>query len=101
MKLLFKPFSILAGRLAGLTSRRLVDRLWALVGEERPPRADQRSAGWGRLAAAMLLEGAVFRVVSGLADHAARHAFSRLTGSWPGEEEEEEREEKRGDPQEG
>jgi hypothetical protein len=33
-----------------------------------------------------LLEGAIFRAVRGVFDHGSRQAFSRLTGSWPGEE---------------
>jgi hypothetical protein len=35
---------------------------------------------------ALALEGAVFRATKGLADHGARRAFARMTGSWPGEE---------------
>lgn len=42
------------------------------------------------LAAAMALEGAIFRATRALADRGARMAYYRLTGSWPGEEEREE-----------
>jgi hypothetical protein len=35
---------------------------------------------------ALLLEGAIFRVIRGLFDHGARRAFNRATGTWPGEE---------------
>ena len=38
-----------------------------------------------KLAAALAIEGAVFRTVRGLADHGSRRTFARLTGSWPGE----------------
>lgn len=31
------------------------------------------------------MEGALFRLVKGLAEHGSRRAFSRLTGKWPGE----------------
>jgi hypothetical protein len=34
-----------------------------------------------------VIEGALFRVVKGLVDHASRRGFSKATGSWPGEEE--------------
>ena len=40
----------------------------------------------GRDVGALLLEGAIFRLVRGLADHGARHSFAKATGSWPGEE---------------
>jgi hypothetical protein len=39
------------------------------------------------LVAALLFEGAIFRLVKGLTDHGARRAFARTTGTWPGEEE--------------
>jgi Protein of unknown function (DUF4235) len=83
-KLLFKPIGIVAGILAGLASRKLFRGLWKIVDDEQPPKPDERSALVGKLALALVLEGAVFRLVKGLAEHGSRQAFSRLTGSWPG-----------------
>lgn len=87
MKLLFKPIGILSGRLAGVTARRLTDRLWNVIDDGKPPRPEQRAAAWPKLAAGLAVEGAVFAVVGGLADHAARRWFANVTGSWPGDEE--------------
>ncbi len=87
MKLLFVPISIISGRIAGLTARRLTDRVWGLVDHERPPRPDQRSATWPKLAARLAVEGAVTALVSGLTNHAARRWFAGFTGRWPGEDE--------------
>jgi hypothetical protein len=39
-----------------------------------------------KLAIALSLEGAIFRLVKGFFDHGARHGFERLTAAWPGEE---------------
>jgi hypothetical protein len=86
MKLLFKPLSILSGRLAGMTARKLTDRLWGVVDDGQPPSADQRTAPWSKLAGRLAIEGAVFAVVSGLTDHAARRWFESFTGRWPGED---------------
>jgi hypothetical protein len=86
VKLLFAPFRIVASRLAGVTGRRTVDRVWKLVDEERPPSPEDRSARWPRLLAALALEGALMRLVSGAFDHASRRWFARLTGRWPGEQ---------------
>jgi hypothetical protein len=36
--------------------------------------------------AALAVEGAVFRVVKGLADNGSRRGVARLTGRWPGED---------------
>jgi Protein of unknown function (DUF4235) len=86
MKLLFIPFSLLSSRLAGLTGKKLADRIWSLIDDRRPPKPDQRGASWPKLAAALVLEGAIFRLVSGIADQAARRWFASLTGRWPGEQ---------------
>jgi hypothetical protein len=39
-----------------------------------------------KLLPALIIEGALFRIVRGLVDHGTRHGFARVTGSWPGEE---------------
>jgi hypothetical protein len=87
MKILFLPVSILGGILAGLLGKKLFEGLWGLVDDEEPPDAEHRDVSYLKLAIALLLEGAIFRAVRGLFDHAARHGFERLTGSWPGKEE--------------
>jgi Protein of unknown function (DUF4235) len=84
-KLLFKPVSIVSGILAGLIGTRLFRGVWRLIDKERPPKPEERPASAGKLIAALLLEGALFRLVRGLAEHGSRQAFSNLTGIWPGE----------------
>jgi len=86
MKILFLPVSIVGGILAGLIGKKLFERLWGLVDDQEPPEAEHRDIHYVKLAVALVLEGAIFRVVRGLFDHAARRGFERLTGSWPGEE---------------
>ena len=86
MKLLFLPFSIAAGLLAGFLSKKLFDGLWRLVDEEEAPEAEHKEISVAKLVLALALEGAIFRAVRGLVDHSARRGFYNLTGSWPGEE---------------
>jgi hypothetical protein len=86
MKFIFMPISIAAGLLAGLVGKKIFERLWGLVDEEEPPRAEHREFSWPKLIAALVFEGAVFRLIKGLADHGARRFFAKATGSWPGEE---------------
>ncbi len=86
MKILYKPVSLLTGRLAGLSARKLTDGVWGVIDHGRPPRADQRAAPWSKLAARLAIEGAVFAVVSGLTDQASRRWFEARTGRWPGED---------------
>ena len=39
---------------------------------------------------ALLVEGAIARVVRGMVDHGTRHGWAQLTGAWPGAERPEE-----------
>lgn len=86
MKFLFMPISIAAGLLAGLLGKKIFERLWGLVDDEEPPSPEHREFSWPKLIAALAVEGAIFRLLKGLADHGARLAFAKGTGSWPGEE---------------
>jgi uncharacterized protein DUF4235 len=86
MKFLFMPISIAAGLLAGLLGKKIFERLWSLVDDEKPPSPEHRELSWPKLIAALAVEGAIFRLVKGLTDHGARLAFAKGTGSWPGDE---------------
>jgi len=86
MKFVFMPVSILGGILAGLVGKKIFEQIWGLIDNEEPPDAKHREIDYRKLVAALLLEGAIFRLVRGWFDHGARQGFMRLTGSWPGEE---------------
>jgi hypothetical protein len=86
-KFLFIPFSLVAGLIAGLLSKKVFDLAWSLVDDEEPPEPEHREVSWAKLAIAMALQGAIFRAMRGLSDRGSRMAFYRLTGEWPGEEE--------------
>jgi hypothetical protein len=86
MKLIFAPISIVAGLLAGIVGKKIFEQLWGLVDKEEPPRPEHREFSWPKLVAALVFEGAIFRLVKGLVDHGTRTTFAKATGSWPGEE---------------
>ncbi|HEX4717253.1 MAG TPA: DUF4235 domain-containing protein [Thermoleophilaceae bacterium] len=86
MKLAFVPVSLVAGLLAGLLSKKLFDFIWSRFDEEEAPHPKHREIDFPKLVAALVVEGAVFRLVKGLVDHGARRSFERATGEWPGEE---------------
>jgi hypothetical protein len=86
MKFIFTPLSIVLGLIAGLVGKKIFEQLWGLIDDEEPPDAKHREFEWPKLVAALLVEGAIFRLVKGLVDHGARRSFASLTGSWPGEE---------------
>jgi hypothetical protein len=87
MKLLFLPISIAGGLVAGQLSKKLFDFIWGRIDEEDAPRPKHRDIPMQKLALALVIEGALFRLIKGLADHGARRGFWKATGSWPGEEE--------------
>jgi Protein of unknown function (DUF4235) len=86
MKLVFAPIGILAGLLAGAVAKKGFDMVWAIVDEAEPPEPDQREASYPKLVAALVVEGAIFRLTKGLVDHGVRSGFARMTGTWPGEQ---------------
>jgi hypothetical protein len=90
-KILFIPFSVIGGLIAGLLSKKVFEFAWGLVDDEEPPEAEHREVTWPKLAIALALEGAIFRMMRGLADHGSRLSFRRFTGTWPGEEEPEQK----------
>jgi hypothetical protein len=86
MNAVFTPIGLAAGLAAGQLSKKLFDLIWSLFDDEEAPRPKHREIPLVKLALALLVEGAIFRVVRGLADHGSRQAFARVTGSWPGDE---------------
>jgi hypothetical protein len=86
MRFLFAPIGIGAGLVGGFLAKKAFEGIWGLVDDEEPPEPDQRQIRMAKLVAALVVEGAVFRLVKGLTDHGTRSGFARLTGRWPGEE---------------
>lgn len=86
MKLIFTPFRIVLGLIAGLIGKKAFEGVWGLIDDQEPPSPEHRQFSWPKLIAALVLEGAIFRLVKGLVDHGSRSSFAKLTGSWPGEE---------------
>jgi hypothetical protein len=85
MKIFFAPIGVVTGLLAGIAAQKAFERLWAVIDDEEPPAPDQRQVSIPKLVAALLVEGAIFRLVKGITDHGVRSGVSRLTGRWPGE----------------
>lgn len=86
MKVLFAPIGILAGLAAGFAAQKGFERIWAIVDDEQAPEVENREVSYPKLVLALLLEGAIFRLVKGMVDRGARVSFASLTGRWPGEE---------------
>ena len=85
-KLMFLPVSIGGGLLAGLVGKKLFGLIWGAIDDQEPPSAEHREVSLPKLAIALLVQGALFSLIKGLVDHGSRHAFARVTGAWPGDE---------------
>lgn len=86
MKAIFTPFSIGIGLLAGVLAKKVVAAIWGVVDDEQAPDPKYREIDYAKLVAALMLEGAVVRLIRGFVEHGLRQAFARTTGSWPGDE---------------
>jgi hypothetical protein len=73
MKFVFTPFSLILGLLAGLAGKKIFEKAWGLVDDEEAPSPEHREFSWPKLIAALLVEGAIFRLIRGLTDHGARY----------------------------
>ena len=85
-KLLFIPFSVVGGIIAGAVGKKTFEALWGAFDDQETPDPQHRQVSLKKLIPALALEGAIFRAVRGLFDHGSRHAFQKATGTWPGEE---------------
>jgi Protein of unknown function (DUF4235) len=86
VKVLFAPIGVLAGLAAGFAAQKGFERIWAIVDDEQAPEVESREVSYPKLVLALLLEGAIFRLVKGMVDRGARAGFASITGRWPGEE---------------
>ncbi len=85
MKLLYKPFAIVAGLVASRAAGAIFRRLWAFLAKETEmPQAMEQSRGWTEVVAAAMLKGAVFGGVKALVDRTFAAEYFRRTGVWPG-----------------
>jgi Protein of unknown function (DUF4235) len=84
MKLLYKPFSLLAGVIAARIGKSLFRTLWSRVDRAEPPEPTAPEAGMPKVVGAAALEAATMAGVAAAADRVAATAFHHLTGIWPG-----------------
>jgi Protein of unknown function (DUF4235) len=85
MKLIYKPFGLLAGILSALVARRLFDYAWTKIDDEDPPKGTTQFAPWVKILAAAALQGVIFKTTRVVTDRYAATGWNYLTGVWPGE----------------
>jgi len=85
MKILYKPFGIIAGIIGAKIADNVFRAIWARFDREDPPRALTAEASLPKVVGAAALEAATVAAVGAAVDRAGAQAFHHLTGIWPGE----------------
>jgi xanthosine utilization system XapX-like protein len=83
MKLLYKPFAIIAGLIAARIGQSIFKSVWAKIDGEPPPIPAAGHSSLGKVVGARALEGAVMAGSAAAVDGALARAFHHLVGGWP------------------
>jgi hypothetical protein len=83
-KVLYKPFGIVVGLIAGMIASKLFDKIWGLISEEEPPDPEDRDADWVGVIVSAAVSGTIYKVVQTLVRRSGAKGFERMTGIWPG-----------------
>ncbi|HUJ34272.1 MAG TPA: DUF4235 domain-containing protein [Solirubrobacteraceae bacterium] len=93
MKILYKPFGIIASLIGAKIAHSVFKGLWARIDEEDPPTPTTAEASFPKVVGAAALEAATMAAIGAAVDRASARTFHHLTGIWPGERREPERRE--------
>jgi hypothetical protein len=86
MKILYKPFGLIAAFIAARIGRSIFKGLWSKIDKSDPPDPTAAAATFPKVVGAAALEAATMAGVGAAADRAAARAFHHLTGFWPGDD---------------
>ena len=87
MKILYKPFSIIAGLIGARIAKAIFQALWSRIDEAEPPKPTTEHASFPKVVGAAALEAATMAGVGAAVDRAGAATFHHLTGIWPGDRE--------------
>jgi Protein of unknown function (DUF4235) len=90
MKILYKPFAIIAGLIGARIAKAVFRALWSKVDDAEPPKPTTAGASFGKVVGAAALEAATMAGVGAAVDRAGAQTFQHLTGIWPGDKKKEE-----------
>ena len=85
MKILYKPFGIIAGLIGARIATSIFKAIWSHIDEEPPPKPTTEEASFPKVIGAAVLKAATSAGVGATVDRAGAQAFHHLTGIWPGE----------------
>src|SRR4051794_41984962 len=84
MKLIYKPFGIVLGLLAGFLGKKVFEQVWGMIDDREPPKATTKHTSWGKVIGEAAVEGIAFKTTRAAVNRAGARSFAHLTGFWPG-----------------
>jgi hypothetical protein len=87
VRILYKPFAIVAGLIAARLGRSAFKTMWAKIDPGDPPNPKAEEASMGKVVGAAALEAATMAGVAAAAERASARTFHYLTGFWPAKKE--------------
>ena len=85
MRLLYRPFGIVLGLMAGFLSKSVFNFIWSRIDDEEAPKPTIRDSSWPKVLIAAAIQGIVFQTVRAAVNRGGAEGFQYLTGVWPGE----------------
>jgi hypothetical protein len=85
MKLIYKPFGIVFGILAGILSKKVFEAVWGIFDKEEPPKPTTEQTTWPKVIGAAVVEGVTFKVTRAAGDPGGAQGVAAGTRGWPGE----------------
>jgi hypothetical protein len=83
MKLLYKPFALIAGFIAARLGRSVFQSLWKRIDNQPPPAPGSGEASLPKVVGARALEAGVMAGVAAAVNRVFANAFHHLVGGWP------------------
>jgi hypothetical protein len=84
MKLLYRPFGIALGMVAGMLAKSVFNWIWSRFDDEEAPEPTIEESSWPKVLVASALQGMVFQTVRAAVNRSGAEGFRWLTGVWPG-----------------
>jgi len=85
MKILYKPFGIIASLVGAKIANKIFRTLWTRIDEDAPPSATTADVSFQKVVGAAALEAATTAAIGAAVDRVSARTFQHLTGIWPGE----------------
>ena len=85
MKILYKPFGIIASLIGARIAAAIFKALWARIDDEHPPKPTTEETTFPKVVAAAVLEAATTAGIGATVERGGARAFKHLTGFWPGD----------------